>query len=63
MHGDLLCLPSWHQGKRRKFSWKSHGILLSDFGGNTVCSNALFMSESELPHLDALLMNSRGRHT
>ena len=21
------CLPSWHHGKRRKLSWKSHGIL------------------------------------
>ena len=32
----FLCLPSWHHGKRRKLSWKSHGILLSDFCGNPV---------------------------
>ena len=30
----FLCLPSWHHGKWRKLSWKSHGILLSDFCGN-----------------------------
>ena len=30
----FLCLPSWLHGKRRKLSWKSHGILLSDFCGN-----------------------------
>ena len=30
----FLCLPSLHRGKWRKLSWKSHGILLSDFFGN-----------------------------
>ena len=36
MHDDVLCLPSWHHGKRRKLSWKSHGILLSEFCVNMV---------------------------
>ena len=31
---DLLHLPSWHHGKLRNLSWKSYGILLSDFCGN-----------------------------
>ena len=34
MCDDLLCLPSWYHGKHCKLSWKSHVILLSDFGGN-----------------------------
>ena len=38
----FLCLPSWHHGKRRKLSWKSHGILLSDFCGNPApCSTVV----------------------
>ena len=37
LHSDeLLCLPSWHHGKQRTLSRKSHGILLSDFCGNPV---------------------------
>ena len=27
-HEKLLCFPSWHHGKQRILSWKSHGILL-----------------------------------
>ena len=30
-------LRSWHHGKQSKLSWKSHGILSSDFCGNLVC--------------------------
>ena len=36
MRDDLLRLPSWHRGKVRKLSSKSHDILLSDFCGNPV---------------------------
>ena len=38
----FLCLPSWHHGKRRKLSWKSHGILLSDFCGNPVFCKVVY---------------------
>ena len=34
MHDDLMCLPSLHYGKQHKLSWKSPGIILSDFCGN-----------------------------
>ena len=36
MFVNLLCLPSWNFGNQCKLSWKSHGILLSDFCGNPV---------------------------
>ena len=36
MRDDFLCLPSWHHGKQNKLSCKSHGILLSDFCGNSI---------------------------
>ena len=35
----LLCLPSSHHGKQCILSWKSDGILLSDFCGNPVLCN------------------------
>ena len=61
----FLCLPSWHHGKRSKLSWKSHGILLSDFCGNPECDDPLMeihvtVVASADPHVfQELLANER----
>ena len=55
---DLLCLPSWHHGKQYKLSWKTHGILLSDFCGDPVRSNVRLT----LVDLEKLVRELRAEH-